>query len=160
MTKKNKIKRNKAINAFKQLTQTLPVDIICNTLTYFNSSLLNTEIGKMSVEYKVYHKYYNMLKAVANYKTINYYNSDNIYIVRRHGYESFSIKNTGDFILGIVKYGDLINHNTVVDTIDGDKIVAGPCGHLCLMQPLEYERDICSSCSENPYCMLVKSGRF
>lgn len=24
----------------------------------------------------------------------------------------------------------------------------------------KYERDICSSCSENPYCMLVKSGRF
>ena len=65
VNKINKIRRNRAINAFKQLTQTLPVDIICNTLMYFNSSLLNTEIGKMSVEYKVYHKYYNMLKAVA-----------------------------------------------------------------------------------------------
>ena len=42
MTKKrinkiNKVRRNRAINAFKELVKTLPVDIICNSLLYFNS---------------------------------------------------------------------------------------------------------------------------
>ena len=139
MTKKrinkiNKVRRNRAINAFKELVKTLPVDIICNSLLYFNSQLPMTEIGRLSVEYKVYCKYYNLLKAVASYKRIELNAEDEIYILRRsvRGFggcvESFSIKNTGDFILGIIKYGDLISHNTVLNTIDGDYIVAGPCG--------------------------------
>ena len=162
MTKKNKIKRNKAINAFKQLTQTLPVDIICNTLMYFNSSLLNTEIGKMSVEYKVYCKYYNLLKAITSYKRIEINAEDKIYILRRSvkGFdgcvESFSIKNDNDFILGIVKYGDLITSNKFVNTIDGDKIIVGPCGQLCLMSNKEYENEICRGCASNPYCIYIK----
>ena len=160
MTKKNKIKRNKAINAFKQLTQTLPVDIICNTLMYFNSQLPMTEIGRLSVEYKVYCKYYNLLKAIASYKRIELNAEDEIYILRRsvRGFggcvESFSIKNTGDFILGIVKYGDLISHNTTVNTIDGDVIVARPCGELCLMENEDY--DTCKRCSSNPFCTFIK----
>ena len=159
MTKKrinkiNKVRRNRAINAFKELVKTLPVDIICNSLLYFNSQLPMTEIGRLSVEYKVYCKYYNLLKAIASYKTIEVDNSDNIYIVRRHGYESFSIKNTGDFILGIIKYGDLISHNTVLNTIDGDYIVAGPCGQLCLMENADYE--ICKRCASNPYSIYIK----
>ena len=160
MTKKNKIKRNKAINAFKQLTQTLPVDIICNTLMYFNSpSLLHTEIGKLSVEYRVYNKYYNLLKAIASYKTICV--PEYIYVLRRsvRGFggcvESFSItNNNNDFILGIVKYGDLISRNTVLNTIDGDNIVAGPCGQLCIMENADYE--ICKRCASNPYCIYIK----
>ena len=75
MTKKrinkiNKVRRNRAINAFKELVKTLPVDIICNSLLYFNSQLPMTEIGRLSVEYKVYCKYYNLLKAIASYKRI------------------------------------------------------------------------------------------
>ena len=150
MTKKrinkiNKVRRNRAINAFKELVKTLPVDIICNSLLYFNSQLPMTEIGRLSVEYKVYCKYYNLLKAVASYKRIELNAEDEIYILRRsvRGFggcvESFSIKNTGDFILGIIKYGDLISHNTVLNTIDGDYIVAGPCGQLCLMENADYE---------------------
>ena len=164
INKINKIRRNKAINAFKELTKVLPVDIICNSLMYFNSpSLVNSEIGRLSVEYSIYNKYYNLLKTIASYKKIQVKAEDEIYILRRSvkGFggcvESFSIKNTGDFILGIVKYGDLIsqNNNDSVDTIDGDKVIAGPCGHLCLMSPKEYNIDICSSCPENPYCMLM-----
>ena len=161
VNKINKMRRNRAINAFKELTKVLPVDIICNTLMYFNSpSLLHTEIGKLSVEYRVYNKYYNLLKAIASYKTIEVDNSDNIYIVMRsvRGFgeciKSFSIKNTGDFILGIIKYGDLISHNTVLNTIDGDNIVAGPCGQLCIMENADYE--ICKRCASNPYCIYIK----
>ena len=164
MTKKrinkiNKVRRNRAINAFKELTKVIPVDIICNTLMYFNSpSLLHTEIGKLSVEYRVYNKYYNLLKAIASYKTICV--PEYIYVLRRsvRGFggcvESFSIKNTGDFILGIVKYGDLISRNTVLNTIDGDNIVAGPCGQLCIMENADYE--ICKRCASNPYCIYIK----
>ena len=164
MTKKrinkiNKVRRNRAINAFKELTKVLPVDIICNTLMYFNSpSLLHTEIGKLSVEYRVYNKYYNLLKAIASYKTICV--PEYIYVLRRsvRGFggcvESFSIKNTGDFILGIIKYGDLISRNTVLNTIDGDNIVAGPCGQLCIMENADYE--ICKRCASNPYCIYIK----
>ena len=165
MTKKrinkiNKVRRNRAINAFKELVKTLPVDIICNSLLYFNSQLPMTEIGRLSVEYKVYCKYYNLLKAVASYKRIELNAEDEIYILRRsvRGFggcvESFSIKNTGDFILGIIKYGDLISHNTVLNTIDGDYIVAGPCGQLCLMENADYE--ICKRCASNPYCIYLK----
>lgn len=164
MTKKrinkiNKVRRNMAINAFKELVKTLPVDIICNTLMYFNSQLPMTEIGRLSVEYKVYCKYYNLLKAIASYKRISIDNEDEIYILRRsvRGYgecESFSIKNTDDFILGIVKYGDLISRNTVLNTIDGDNIVAGPCGQLCIMENADYE--ICKRCASNPYCIYIK----
>ena len=164
MTKKrinkiNKVRRNRAINAFKELTKVIPVDIICNTLMYFNSpSLLHTEIGKLSVEYRVYNKYYNLLKAIASYKTICV--PEYIYVLRRsvRGFggcvESFSIKNTGDFILGIIKYGDLISRNTVLNTIDGDNIVAGPCGQLCIMENADYE--ICKRCASNPYCIYIK----
>ena len=164
MTKKrinkiNKVRRNRAINAFKELVKTLPVDIICNTLMYFNSpSLLHTEIGKLSVEYRVYNKYYNLLKAIASYKTICV--PEYIYVLRRsvRGFggcvESFSIKNTGDFILGIIKYGDLISRNTVLNTIDGDNILAGPCGQLCIMENADYE--ICKRCASNPYCIYIK----
>ena len=165
MTKKrinkiNKVRRNRAINAFKELVKTLPVDIICNSLLYFNSQLPMTEIGRLSVEYKVYCKYYNLLKAVASYKRIKLNAEDEIYILRRsvRGFggcvESFSIKNTGDFILGIIKYGDLISRNTVLNTIDGDYIVAGPCGQLCLMENADYE--ICKRCASNPYCIYIK----
>ena len=165
MTKKrinkiNKVRRNRAINAFKELVKTLPVDIICNSLLYFNSQLPMTEIGRLSVEYNVYCKYYNLLKAVASYKRIELNAEDEIYILRRsvRGFggcvESFSIKNTGDFILGIIKYGDLISHNTVLNTIDGDYIVAGPCGQLCLMENADYE--ICKRCASNPYCIYIK----
>ena len=165
MTKKrinkiNKVRRNRAINAFKELVKTLPVDIICNSLLYFNSQLPMTEIGRLSVEYKVYCKYYNLLKAVASYKRIELNAEDEIYILRRsvRGFggcvESFSIKNTGDFILGIIKYGDLISHNTVLNTIDGDYIVAGPCGQLCLMENEDY--DTCKRCSSNPFCTFIK----
>ena len=123
MTKKrinkiNKVRRNKAINAFRELSKILPVDIICNTLMYFNSQLPMTEIGRLSVEYKVYCKYYNLLKAVASYKRIELNAEDEIYILRRsvRGFggcvESFSIKNTGDFILGIIKYGDISQHRS------------------------------------------------
>ena len=165
MTKKrinkiNKVRRNRAINAFKELVKTLPVDIICNSLLYFNSQLPMTEIGRLSVEYKVYCKYYNLLKAVASYKRIELNAEDEIYILRRsvRGFggcvESFSIKNTGDFILGIVNYGDLISHNTTVNTIDGDVIVARPCGELCLMENEDY--DTCKRCSSNPFCTFIK----
>ena len=165
MTKKrinkiNKVRRNRAMNAFKELVKTLPVDIICNSLLYFNSQLPMTEIGRLSVEYKVYCKYYNLLKAVASYKRIELNAEDEIYILRRsvRGFggcvESFSIKNTGDFILGIIKYGDLISHNTVLNTIDGDYIVAGPCGQLCLMENADYK--ICKRCASNPYCIYIK----
>ena len=165
MTKKrinkiNKVRRNRAINAFKELVKTLPVDIICNSLLYFNSQLHMTEIGRLSVEYKVYCKYYNLLKDIASYKRISIDNEDEIYILRRSvkGFggcvESFSIKNTGDFILGIIKYGDLITHNTVLNTIDGDYIVAGPCGQLCIMENADYE--ICKRCTSNPYCIYIK----
>ena len=165
MTKKrinkiNKVRRNRAINAFKELVKTLPVDIICNSLLYFNSQLPMTEIGRLSVEYKVYCKYYNLLKAVASYKRIELNAEDEIYILRRsvRGFggcvESFSIKNTGDFILGIIKYGDLISHNTTVNTIDGDVIVARPCGELCLMENEDY--DTCKRCSSNPFCTFIK----
>ena len=160
VNKINKMRRNRAINAFKELTKVLPVDIICNTLMYFNSQLPMTEIGRLSVEYKVYCKYYNLLKAIASYKTIEVDNSDNIYIVMRsvRGFgeciKSFSIKNTGDFILGVVKYGDLISHNTTVNTIDGDVIVARPCGELCLMENEDY--DTCKRCSSNPFCTFIK----
>ena len=161
VNKINKMRRNRAINAFKELTKVLPVDIICNTLMYFNSpSLLHTEIGKLSVEYRVYNKYYNLLKAIASYKRISIDNEDEIYILRRsvRGFggcvESFSIKNTGDFILGIIKYGDLISRNTVLNTIDGDNIVAGPCGQLCIMENADYE--ICKRCASNPYCIYIK----
>ena len=163
MTKKrinkiNKVRRNRAINAFKELVKTLPVEIICNSLLYFNSQLPMTEIGRLSVEYKVYCKYYNLLKAIASYKTICV--PEYIYVLRRsvRGFggcvESFSIKNTGDFILGIVKYGDLISRNTVLNTIDGDNIVAGPCGQLCIMENADYE--ICKRCASNPYCIYIK----
>ena len=159
VNKINKMRRNRAINAFKELTKVLPVDIICNTLMYFNSpSLLHTEIGKLSVEYRVYNKYYNLLKAIASYKTICV--PEYIYVLRRsvRGFggcvESFSIKNTGDFILGIIKYGDLISRNTVLNTIDGDNIVAGPCGQLCIMENADYE--ICKRCASNPYCIYIK----
>ena len=165
MTKKrinkiNKVRRNRAINAFKELVKTLPVDIICNSLLYFNSQLPMTEIGRLSVEYKVYCKYYNLLKAVASYKRIELNAEDEIYILRRsvRGFggcvESFSIKNTGDFILGIIKYGDLISQNTTVNTIDGDVIVARPCGELCLMENEDY--DTCKRCSSNPFCTFIK----
>lgn len=151
----NKMRRNRAINAFKELTKVIPVDIICNTLMYFNSQLPMTEIGRLSVEYKVYCKYYNLLKAITSYKRIELNAEDKIYIVRRHGYESFSIKNNNnDFILGIVKYGDLISRNTVLNTIDGDNIVAGPCGQLCIMENADYE--ICKRCASNPYCIYIK----
>ena len=164
MTKKrinkiNKVRRNRAINAFKELVKTLPVDIICNSLLYFNSQLPMTEIGRLSVEYKVYCKYYNLLKAVASYKRIELNAEDEIYILRRSVrgsggcVESFSIKNTGDFILGIIKYGDLISHNTVLNTIDGDYIVAGPCKQLCLLEDADF--DICKRCTLNPYCMYI-----
>ena len=56
VNKINKMRRNRAINAFKELTKVIPVDIICNTLMYFNSQLPMTEIGRLSVEYKVYCK--------------------------------------------------------------------------------------------------------
>ena len=165
MTKKridkiNKVRRNRAINAFKELVKTLPVDIICNSLLYFNSQLPMTEIGRLSVEYKVYCKYYNLLKAVASYKRIELNAEDEIYILRRsvRGFggcvESFSIKNTGDFILGIVKYGDLINNKGAITTLDGngdDAIVAGPCKQLCLLEDADF--DICKRCTLNPYCM-------
>ena len=165
MTKKrinkiNKVRRNRAINAFKELTKVIPVDIICNTLMYFNSQLPMTEIGRLSVEYKVYCKYYNLLKAVASYKRIELNAEDEIYILRRsvRGFggcvESFSIKNTGDFILGIVKYGDLINNKGAITTLDGngdDAIVAGPCKQLCLLEDADF--DICKRCTLNPYCM-------
>ena len=167
MTKKrinkiNKVRRNRAINAFKELVKTLPVDIICNSLLYFNSQLPMTEIGRLSVEYKVYCKYYNLLKAVASYKRIELNAEDEIYILRRsvRGFggcvESFSIKNTGDFILGIVKYGDLINNKGVITTLDGngdDAIVAGPCKQLCLLEDADF--DICKRCTLNPYCMYI-----
>ena len=154
------MRRNRAINAFKELTKVLPVDIICNTLMYFNSpSLLHTEIGKLSVEYRVYNKYYNLLKAIASYKTICV--PEYIYVLRRSvpGFggcvESFSItNNNNDFILGIVKYGDLISRNTVLNTTDGDNIVAGPCGQLCIMENADYE--ICKRCASNPYCIYIK----
>ena len=161
VNKINKMRRNRAINAFKELTKVLPVDIICNTLMYFNSpSLLHTEIGKLSVEYRVYNKYYNLLKAIASYKTICV--PEYIYVLRRsvRGFggcvESFSItnNNNNDFILGIVKYGDLISRNTVLNTIDGDNIVAGPCGQLCIMENADYE--ICKRCASNPYCIYIK----
>ena len=70
--------------------------------------------------------------------------------------ESFSIKNTGDFILGIVKYGDLINNKGVITTLDGngdDAIVAGPCKQLCLLEDADF--DICKRCTLNPYCMYI-----
>ena len=160
VNKINKMRRNRAINAFKELTKVIPVDIICNTLMYFNSpSLLHTEIGKLSVEYRVYNKYYNLLKAIASYKTICV--PEYIYVLRRsvRGFggcvESFSINNNNnDFILGIVKYGDLISRNTVLNTIDGDNIVAGPCGQLCIMENADYE--ICKRCASNPYCIYIK----
>ena len=160
VNKINKMRRNRAINAFKELTKVLPVDIICNTLMYFNSpSLLHTEIGKLSVEYRVYNKYYNLLKAIASYKTICV--PEYIYVLRRsvRGFggcvESFSItNNNNDLILGIVKYGDLISRNTVLNTIDGDNIVAGPCGQLCIMENADYE--ICKRCASNPYCIYIK----
>ena len=160
MNKVNKVRRNKAINAFRELSKILPVDIICNTLMYFNSPLPYTKIGKSSVEYSIYNKYNNLFKAVARYKTIEVDTEDKIYIVRRYvrGFggcvESFSIKNTGDFILGIVNYGDLISHNTTVNTIDGDVIVARPCGELCLMENEDY--DTCKRCSSNPFCTFIK----
>ena len=161
VNKINKMRRNRAINAFKELTKVLPVDIICNTLMYFNSpSLVNSKIGRLSVEYKVYCKYYNLLKDIASYKRISIDNEDEIYILRRSvkGFggcvESFSIKNTGDFILGIVKYGDLINNKGAITTLDGngdDAIVAGPCKQLCLLEDADF--DICKRCTLNPYCM-------
>ena len=67
--KNNKIKRNKAINAFKELIKTLPVDIICNTLLFFKRSYFS-ELDKLSLEYEIYCKYYNLLKTVAKYKRI------------------------------------------------------------------------------------------
>ena len=159
VNKINKMRRNRAINAFKELTKVLPVDIICNTLMYFNSQLPMTEIGRLSVEYRVYNKYYNLLKAIASYKTICV--PEYIYVLRRsvRGFggcvESFSItNNNNDFILGIVKYGDLISRNTVLNTIDGDNIVAGPCGQLCIMENADYE--ICKRCASNPYCIYIK----
>ena len=158
VNKINKMRRNRAINAFKELTKVIPVDIICNSLLYFNSQLPMTEIGRLSVEYNVYCKYYNLLKAIASYKTICV--PEYIYVLRRsvRGFggcvESFSINNNNDFILGIVKYGDLISRNTVLNTIDGDYIVAGPCGQLCIMENADYE--ICKRCASNPYCIYIK----
>ena len=42
-----------------------------------------TEIGRLSVEYKVYCKYYNLLKAIASYKRISIDNEDEIYITEK-----------------------------------------------------------------------------
>ena len=162
VNKINKMRRNRAINAFKELTKVIPVDIICNTLMYFNSpSLLHTEIGKLSVEYRVYNKYYNLLKAIASYKTICV--PEYIYVLRRsvRGFggcvESFSItNNNNDFVLGIVKYEDLITRNKVIPILDGngdDAIVAGPCKQLCLLEDADF--DICKRCTLNPYCMYI-----
>ena len=151
--KNNKIKRNKAINAFKELAKTLPVDIICNTLLFFKRSYFS-ELDKLSLEYEIYCKYYNLLKTVAKYKEI--IEPNEIYILRRYGKESFSIKNTGDFIVGIVKYKDLVNPNTtdVVNTIDGDKLFVGSCNQICLMSEEEYYNNICYTCSFNPYSIF------